>query len=39
MNGDETMAKKVKEEVQRKLDSGSKVSFDELKIFYDIGNT
>ena len=38
MNGDETMVKKVKEEVQRKLDRG-KISFDELKIFYEIGNT
>src|SRR5919197_2016665 len=38
-NGDETMVKKIKEEVQRKLDSGSKVSFDELKILYGITNT
>jgi uncharacterized coiled-coil DUF342 family protein len=33
------MVKKIKEEVQRKLDSGSKVSFDELKILYGITNT
>jgi uncharacterized coiled-coil DUF342 family protein len=39
MNGDETMVKKIKEEVQKKLDSGSKVSFDELKILYGITNT
>ena len=36
---DETMVKKIKDEAQRKLESGSKISLDELKILYGIPNT